>query len=126
MSVRLSDRHVESDPIVPVLLSVSCLLTVLKEAPFLALCGYRGMSAIAIIVCTNLITNLLMNVLLTLLCSRWTIGALVLAEVLVVVAEYLIYSVTFGGGRKLFCLRWRQMLCRVGWVDTDENTATER
>ena len=107
-------------------IGLACLLTVLIETPFLAVCGYRSKGAIAIIVCTNLITNLLMNVLLTLLCSRWTIGALALAEVLVVVAEYVIYSVTFGGGRKLFCLRWRQMLCRVGWVDTDENTATER
>ena len=125
MSVRMSDRHVESGPIVPVLLSVSLPPDGDERSTISGTVRIQGMSVIAIIVCTNLITNLLMNVLLTLLCSRWTIGALVLAEVLVVVAEYLIYSVTFGGGLKLFCLRWRQMLCRVGWVDIDENTATD-
>lgn len=85
-------------------IAVACLLTLMIETPFLAACGYRGKSAIAIIICTNVITNLVMNVLLTLLCPQWTIGVLVLAETLVVVAEYLIYSVPFGRGRKLFLL----------------------
>ena len=85
-------------------IGLACLLTVLIETPFFALCGYRSKSAIAIIVCTNVITNLVMNVLLTLLCPQWTIGVLVLAETLVVVAEYLIYSVPFGRGQKLFLL----------------------
>jgi len=85
-------------------IGLACLLTVLIETPFLTACGYRSKSAIAIIVCTNVITNLVMNVLLTLLCPQWTIGVLVLAEALVVVAEYLIYSVPFGRGRELFLL----------------------
>ena len=85
-------------------IAIACLLTVLIETPFLALCGYRSKSAIAIIVCTNVITNLVMNILLTLLCPQWTIGVLVLAEALVVVVEYLIYSVPFGRGWKLFLL----------------------
>jgi hypothetical protein len=85
-------------------IGLACLLTVLIETPFLAVCGYRSKGAIAITVCTNVITNLVMNVLLTLLCPQWTIGVLVLAEALVVVTEYLIYSVPFGRGQKLFLL----------------------
>lgn len=85
-------------------IAIACLMTVLIETPFLAACGYRSKSAIAIVVCTNVITNLVMNILLTLLCPQWTIGALVLAEALVVAAEYLIYSVPFGRGWKLFSI----------------------
>ena len=49
-------------------IAIACLMTVLIETPFLAACGYRSKSAIAIVVCTNVITNLVMNILLTLLC----------------------------------------------------------
>lgn len=85
-------------------IALACLLTVMIETPFLALCGYRGKSAIAIIICTNVITNLSLNVLLTLLCPQWTIGILALAEALVVAVEYTIYSVPFGRGKKLLLL----------------------
>ena len=96
----------------------ACLLTVLIETPFMALCGYRGWSAIAIIICANVITNLVMNVLLALLCPQWTLGVLAVAEALVVAAEYAIYSVPFGRGRKLFMLTLAAnvLSCGVGLV----------
>ena len=99
-------------------IGLACLLTVLIETPFLAVCGYRSKSAIAIIVCTNVITNLVMNVLLTLLCPQWTMGILALAEALVVIAEYGIYSVPFGRGKKLFLLTLAAnvLSCGVGLI----------
>ncbi len=85
-------------------LSLACLLTVLIEAPFFALCGYRTRNAIVIIVCVNIITNLVMNVALALLYPQRTVGALAVAEAMVVVAEYFIYSIPFGKSWKLFFL----------------------
>ncbi len=82
----------------------ACLLTVLIETPFLALCGYKSKTAITIIVCTNIITNLVMNVILALAFPHWTMQVLLAAETMVVAAEYLIYSIPFGRGWKLLML----------------------
>lgn len=99
-------------------IALACLLTVTIETPFLAACGYRDKSAIAIIICANVITNLVMNALLTLLYPQWTIGILALAEALVVVAEYAIYSVPFGRGKKLFLLTLAAnvLSCGIGLI----------
>lgn len=99
-------------------IGMACFLTVLIETPFLALFGYRRKSAIAIIVCTNVITNLVMNTSLTLLCPQWTMGILGIAEALVVGAEYAIYAVPFGNGWRLFLLTLaaNALSCGVGLV----------
>ena len=99
-------------------IGVACLLTVLIEAPFLALCGYRSKSAIVIIVCTNVITNLVMNVSLAMLCPQWTMGVLGIAETLVIVAEYAIYTVPFGEGWRLFLLTLaaNALSCGIGTI----------
>lgn len=82
----------------------ACALTVLIETPFLALWGYRQPSALAITACVNVITNLTMNLALTLCFRRWTPPLLLTAEALVVVVEYLIYTIPFGRSRRLFLL----------------------
>ena len=99
-------------------IGMACFLTVLIETMFLALFGYRRKSAIAIIVCTNVITNLVMNTSVALLCPQWTIGILDIAEALVVGMEYAIYVVPFGNGWRLFLLTLaaNALSCGVGLV----------
>ena len=85
-------------------LGLACLLTVLIETAFFALCGYRRRSAVVIVACANVITNLAMNTILALWLPRWTPGVLLVAEAAVVAAEYGIYAIPFGGSRRLFLL----------------------
>lgn len=83
-------------------LLLACLLTVAVETPFLMWFGYRDRNAVSIIVLVNVITNLLLNLTLALVGRTW-IAALLL-ECLVVAAEYWVYALAFGRGRKLFFL----------------------
>ena len=43
---------------------LACLLTVVLEGAFLALCGYRDRFSLTVVVCANIITNLLLNLAL--------------------------------------------------------------
>ena len=82
---------------------VACALTVAIETPFLALFGYRKKDDLLIIICANVITNLLLNLSLTLLFRD--IGAgIYLLEALVVVAEFVIYSIAHRPSASLFLL----------------------
>ena len=74
---------------------IACLLTVLIETPFLAVCGYRKRCDLAVIVCTNVVTNLLLNLIIQLL-FRGSPGVWIyLMELAVVLAEFLIYAAAF-------------------------------
>ena len=84
-------------------LFAACALTVVLETAFLAMFGYRDRYGITVIVCVNTITNLLLNMVLTLVPGGAGWWILVL-EPLVVLAEYLIYAVAFGGSGRLFVL----------------------
>lgn len=81
---------------------IACLLTVLIEAPFLALFGYRSREELIVIICTNVITNLLLNLAIAYVIgnSTW----IYFMEVLVVALEYAVYAAAFGRSWKLFLL----------------------
>ena len=99
---------------------LACAMTVLIEAPFLALCGYRDRGAVAIIACTNIVTNLLLGLAMVFLpCGRTPIGLLIL-EALVVVGEYAIYARAFGRSRRLFLLTLaaNALSCGIGLLLT--------
>ena len=83
---------------------LACLLTVLIETPFLALCGYRKRFDLAVIVCTNVVTNLLLNLLIALVFRGHPGGWIYPMEGAVVAAEFMIYSSAFGRSMKLFLL----------------------
>ena len=74
---------------------LACLLTVLIETVFLFVCGYRGWYAVAVIVCTNVLTNLLLN-LSFLLGLPYTVPWIAAGELAVVAAEYGTYAKAFG------------------------------
>ncbi len=84
-------------------IAFACLLTLLIETPFLALWGYRDRYALAVVVCTNVLTNLTLN-LSFLLCLPYTALWIAVGELTVVAAEYLIYARAFGHSRRLLLL----------------------
>ena len=83
---------------------LACLLTVLIEGGFLYLAGYRDRYSLTVIVCVNVITNLLLNLLIALLPGAAAGLRIYFLELCVVAAEYAVYAVAFGRGRKLFLL----------------------
>ena len=83
---------------------LACLLTVLIETPFLALCGYRKRDDLIIIVCANIITNLLLNLAIAIVFRGYPGGWIYPMEGAVVAAEFMIYSSAFGRSMKLFLL----------------------
>lgn len=84
-------------------LFLACALTVLIETPFLALFGFSNRYALTVVIASNVLTNLLLN-----LAFAWvlpyTLPVVLLAEAVVVAAEYLIYRAAFGWSRRLFFL----------------------
>ena len=81
----------------------ACLCTVLIEAPFLALFGFRDRYALTVTVCANIVTNLVLNLTLFFLGS-WVLETVLLLEAAVVAAEFLIYSLAFAPSVRLFFL----------------------
>lgn len=81
-----------------------CLLTLVIEVPFLALCGYRDRFALTVTVCTNVVTNLLLNLIVQLVFRGFPGAWVYLMEVCVVAAEYSIYAIAFGSSWNLFGL----------------------
>ena len=82
---------------------LACVLTVLIETPFLALCGYRGREDLALIACTNAFSNLLLN-LSFLLFLPWTPLGITAGELAVLGLEYAIYARAFGPSARVFFL----------------------
>ena len=83
---------------------LACLLTVVIEASFLAIVGYRDRRSLTVIVCANVVTNLLLNLFLWLIVREDPGGWIYLMEALVVAAEYAIYARAFGRAWRLFFL----------------------
>lgn len=84
----------------------ACALTILLETLYFALLGYRKHSFIPLCICVNAATNLSLNLLIWAAALRgfytpWMVYAL---EVLIVAAEYLVYTALLGRGWKLFFL----------------------
>ena len=85
------------------ILFIACVLTVAIETPFLMLCGYRGKTAVTVIVCANVATNLTLNMLLAFVLGP--VGGWIYAlEAAVVAAEYAVYAQFFRPGLRLFTL----------------------
>jgi len=81
-----------------------CLLTVLVEALFFALCGYRDRLDLSIVVYANIITNLSLNLILILCGATGLLSWVIPLECVVVIAEYLIYTRAFGATKRLFLI----------------------
>ena len=79
----------------------ACLLTVIIETPFLALCGHRKADDIVIIICANVVSNLLLNLFVAFVMPDIGNGVYLL-EVIVVFFEYAVYAIAFGRSLKLF------------------------
>lgn len=82
---------------------VPCILTVLIEGIFFRLLGFRDREDLLIIALVNVVTNLSLNLFL-LLTGLWNIPAIAFLEILVVLVEYAVYGIAFGGSRRLFFL----------------------
>ena len=84
-------------------LFLACFLTVLIEVPYLALFGYRDRYALTVTVCANVVTNLVLNLVLLLFLPP-VLETVLLLELAVVAAEFLIYSAAFAPSFRLFLL----------------------
>ena len=83
----------------------ACVLTVVIETAFLALCGYRSAAFLALCVCVNIVTNILLNLSIVPLAKMVDITYFVyVLEAAVVAAEYFVYTLTEGRSRRLFLL----------------------
>ena len=80
----------------------ACLLTVLLEIGLFYLLGYREKDDLTIVACANVVTNLTLNLTIALFLSGGPGFWLVLLEIIVVIAEYLIYASAFGASNRLF------------------------
>ncbi len=83
---------------------LACLLTVLIEAAFFALFGYRDRISLTVIVCANVVTNLLLNLTIWFAFSGNPGSWVYLMEAVVVAAEFAVYAAAFGRSWKLFLL----------------------
>ena len=84
-------------------LFLACALTVLIEKPYLAFFGYRDRYALTVVACVNVITNLTLNLTLRFLVPMTGLSVLI-GEIAVVGAEYLLYRIAFGKRKRLFLL----------------------
>lgn len=83
-----------------------CVLTVAVETAFFLLLGYRDRAFAALCICANVATNLSLNLLLGILAGAGLrLGFVVYPlEILVVVAEFAVYSALRGRSWKLLAL----------------------
>lgn len=96
----------------------ACVLTVLLETGLFCLLGYRKKEDLAIVACVNVVTNLTLNLAIALLFPGGPGFLLVLLELAVVFAEYLIYARAFGATNRLFGQTFAANLlsCNVGML----------
>ncbi|MBQ3662304.1 MAG: hypothetical protein IJQ41_01095 [Firmicutes bacterium] len=80
----------------------ACILTVFLETGLFYLLGYRKKDDVTIVVCANVITNLVLNLTIAWFFPGGPGSFLLLLEIAVVIAEYLIYAKAFGATNRLF------------------------
>ncbi len=80
----------------------ACILTVFLETGLFYLLGYRKKDDVTIVVCANVITNLVLNLTIAWFFPGGPGAFLLLLEIAVVIAEYLIYAKAFGATNRLF------------------------
>ena len=84
-------------------LLLCCLVTVVIETGFFRICGFGSRDEMTVVACANVVTNLVLNLLLLKHVCR-SVSLLLPAELIVVAAEYGIFRVAFGQGRRLLLL----------------------
>ena len=82
----------------------ACIITVVLETALFAVLGCRKRDDLVIVVLANVITNLSLNLFLLLVPSAYSPVWILILEIIVVAAEYLVYRIAFGGSVKLFLL----------------------
>ena len=82
----------------------ACILTVMIEVCWFRFFGYKRPLDLCIIALTNVVTNVALNTFLDLVPDAFGVPWLIILELLVVAAEYLIYRRAFGPSRKLLIL----------------------
>ena len=86
------------------ILLLACLLTVAVETALFALFGYRSRDDLTIVIYANVVTNLTLNLLLAFVFPYDAHFWVLPLEIIVVLAEFLIYAKAFGASKKLFVL----------------------
>ena len=76
-------------------LILPCVITVVVETVLFRIFGFKKAEDLVIIVLSNIITNLTLNVLILLVPGLYDIPWLIIAELIVVAIEYLIYRNAF-------------------------------
>ena len=80
---------------------VACIMTVIIETVFFRLFGWRGRTELVIVMLVNVITNVSLNLIISLLPDVYGSFWLIILELAVVAAEYLIYRSAFGPSGRL-------------------------
>ena len=84
--------------------SAACILTVILEVGLFRVCGYRKPLDLGIVALANVVTNVALNLILELVIAAFDLPWIIVLEIIVIAAEYLIYSRAFGPSRNLFIL----------------------
>ena len=79
----------------------ACIITVIIETVIFRLFKWKDLQDLKIVALTNVVTNLLLNFILSLCPDLYYSFWLVILELLVIAAEYLIYRRAFGHSRRL-------------------------
>ena len=82
----------------------ACILTVIIEVCWFRVFGYKRPLDLGIIALSNVVTNVALNTFLDLVPDAFDVPWLIILELLVVAAEYLIYRKAFGPSRRLLIL----------------------
>ena len=85
-------------------LFLACIITVVVETALFWIFRYRKANDLVIIALTNVVTNVTLNTLIMLVPGLYDIPWLIILELIVVAAEYLIYRWAFGGSLRLLVL----------------------
>lgn len=96
----------------------ACLLTVIIEVCWFRVFRYKKPLDLGIIALTNVVTNVALNTFLDLVPDAFDVPWLIILELLVVAAEYLIYSRAFGPSRRLLILTFfaNVLSFAIGWL----------
>ncbi len=82
----------------------ACILTVIIEVCWFRIFRYKRPLDLGIIALSNVVTNVALNTFLDLVPDAFGVPWLIILELLVVAAEYLIYRKAFGPSRRLLIL----------------------
>ena len=85
-------------------LFIACVITVVMESALFWIFGYRKKEDLMIVALANVITNLTLNLIIALVPGTYEQILVICLEIVVMIAEYLIYMKAFGGSAGLMAL----------------------